>query len=129
MKQLLDTYSAGQRAICKWVNDYTWEIMKKCFPDATKIYMCPITVSCNECTYVKKHININDDKIDPLADSDKTFSSSYFMKEPNEKVESIEARSKDINMERIQDKEEKPLPKNKMTRTSQSIRKKWQHPQ
>ena len=29
------------------------------------------------------------------------------MKEPNESVESIEARLKDINMERIQDKEEK----------------------
>ena len=56
-------YSAGQRAICKWVNEDTWEIMKKFFPDATKIYMCPITVSCNECTYVKNHININDDKI------------------------------------------------------------------
>ena len=92
--------------------------MKKCFPDATKIYMCPITVSCNECTYVQNHININDDKIDPPADSDETFSSSYFLKEPNETVESIEARLKDINMERIQDKGEKSLTKNKMTRTS-----------
>ena len=46
-------YSAGQRPICKWVNENTWEIMKKCFPDATKIHMCPITVSCNECTYVQ----------------------------------------------------------------------------
>ena len=40
------------------------------------------------------------------------------MKEPNETVEIIEARLKDINMERIQDKGEKFLPKNNMTRTS-----------
>ena len=74
-------YSAGQRPICKWVNEDTWEIMKKCFPDATKLYMCPKTVSCNKCTYVQK--NINDDIFYPLADSGKTFSSSYFLKEPN----------------------------------------------
>ena len=73
--------------------------------------MCPITVLCNECTYFQKHININDDKIDPPADSDKTFSSSYFLKEPNETVESIEARLKDINMERIQYKGENTFPK------------------
>ena len=72
-------YSSVQRAICKWVNEDTWEIMKKFFPDATKIYMFPITVSCNECTYVQKHVNENDDKIDPQADSDETFSSSYFV--------------------------------------------------
>ena len=36
-------------------------------------YMYPITVSCNECTYVQKHINKNDDKIDPPADSEQTF--------------------------------------------------------
>ena len=44
--------------------------MKKVFPGATKIYMCPITVSCNECTYVQKHINKNDDKINPPEDSE-----------------------------------------------------------
>ena len=81
--------------------------MKNCFPDATQIYMCQITVSCNECTYVQKHINENDEKIDPPADSEQTFSSSYLMKEFNETVESIEARLNEINMERIQDKGEK----------------------
>ena len=60
---------AGQRTICKWVNEETWERKKNYFPDATQIYMCPITVSCNECTYVQKHINENDEKIDPPADS------------------------------------------------------------
>ena len=45
-------YSAGQHHIYKWVNEDTWEIMKKCLPDATKICMCQKTVSCNECTYV-----------------------------------------------------------------------------
>ena len=60
----------------------------------------------HECTYVQNHINENDDKIDPLADSGETFSSSYFMNEPNETVEIIEAMLKDINMERIQDKGE-----------------------
>ena len=79
--------------------------MKKCFPDATKLYMCPKTVSCNKCTYVQKHIN--DDVFDPLADSDETFASSYFLKEPNETVESIVARLEGINTERIQDKREK----------------------
>ena len=79
--------------------------MEKIFPDATKIYMCQKTVSCNKCTYVQKHIN--DDKIDPPADSEETFSSSYFLKEPNETLESIEARLKDINMDRIQDKGER----------------------
>ena len=41
------------------------------------------------------------------ADSDETFSSLYFLKEPNETVESIEARLKEINAERIQDKGER----------------------
>ena len=76
------------------------------FPDATQRYMCPITISCNECTYVQKHINENDEKIDPPADSEQTFSSSYFMKEPNYTEESIEASLNEINMERIQDKGE-----------------------
>ena len=57
-------------------------------------------------------MNENDDKIDPPSDSEQTFSSSYFMKEPNKTVESIEAKLKDINMEMIQDKGENiPLPK------------------
>ena len=98
--------------------------MNNFFSDATQIYMCPITVSCNECTYVQKHINENDAKIDPPEDSEQTFSSSYFMKEPNETAESIKARLNEINMERIQDKGEKSLPRKKMTRTSKSMRKK-----
>ena len=55
------SYYEGQRAICKWVNEDTWERMKNCFPDAIQIYMCPITVLCKECTYVQKHINENDE--------------------------------------------------------------------
>ena len=78
--------------------------MRKCFPDATEIYVCAKTVSCNKCTYVQKHIN--DDVFDPPADSDETFSTSYFLKEPNETVESIVTRLEDINTERIQDKGE-----------------------
>ena len=83
-------YSDGQHPICKWVNEKTWYIMKKYFPYATKIYVCAKTVSCNKCTYVQKHIN--DYVFDPLADSDETFSSLYFLKEPNETVESIVTR-------------------------------------
>ena len=56
--------------------------------------MCPITVSRNEFTYVKKHKNENDEKIDPPEDSEQTFLSSYFMKEPNETVKIIEAKLK-----------------------------------
>ena len=83
--------------------------MKKCFPDATKIYVCARTVSCDKCTYVQKHIN--DDVFDPLADSNETFSSSHLLKEPYETVEIIVARLEDINMERIQDKGENRFPK------------------
>ena len=102
---------------------------KNRFPDANQINMCPKTVSCKECTYVQKNINENDEKIDPQEDYEKTFQLSYFMKKPNHTLESIEVRLNEINMKRIQDKGEKPLPKNKMTRTSKSMRKKWQHAQ
>ena len=63
--------------------------------------MCPTTVSCKECTYVQKHIDENDEKIDPPADSEQTFLSSYFMKEPKHTVKSIEERLNEITMERI----------------------------
>ena len=71
-------YSAGQRNMCKWVHEDTWERMNKCFPDENQINMCPTTVSCKECTYVQKHVNENDEKIDPPADSEQTFSSFSF---------------------------------------------------
>ena len=76
--------------MCKWVNEDTSKRMKNCFSDSNEINMCPTTVSCNECTYDQNHINENDEKIDPPSDSEQTFSSSYFIKEPNHKVESIE---------------------------------------
>ena len=50
--------------MCKWVNEDTWEMKKNCFRDANQINMRPKTVSCKECTYVQKHINENDEKID-----------------------------------------------------------------
>ena len=68
-------YSADHHPICKWVDEKNWDILKKYFPDATEIYVCEKTVSCNKCTYVQKHIN--DDVFDPPEDSDKTFSSSF----------------------------------------------------
>ena len=73
-------YSADHRPICKWIDEKTWDILKKYFPDTTKIYVCAKNLSCNKCTYVQKHIN--DDVFDPPADSGDTFSSSYFLKEP-----------------------------------------------
>ena len=39
-------YSAGQRNMCKWVNEDTWEMMKNRFPDANQINMRPKNVSC-----------------------------------------------------------------------------------
>ena len=39
-------YSAGQRNMCKWVNEDILEMMKNCFTDANQINMCPKTVSC-----------------------------------------------------------------------------------
>ena len=62
--------------------------------------MCPKTVSCNKCSYVQRHKH--DDIFDPPEDNDETFSSSYFLKEPIETVESIVTRLEDINTERIQ---------------------------
>ena len=90
--------------MCKWVNEDTWEMMNNSFPDENKINMFPKTVSCKECTYVQKHINEYDEKIDPPEDCEQIFQSSYFMTEPNYTVESIELRLIEINMERIQDK-------------------------
>ena len=40
--------------MCKWVNEDTWEMMKKYFPDANQIKKCPKNVSYKECTYVQK---------------------------------------------------------------------------
>ena len=82
-------YYSGKRNMCTWVNDDTWETMKNRFPDANQINKYPKTISCKECTYVQKYKNENDEKIDPPADSEQTFFSSYFMKEPNHTVESI----------------------------------------
>ena len=41
--------------------------------------------------------------MDPPADNDETFSSSYFLKEPIETVKSIVVRLEEINTERIQE--------------------------
>ena len=71
-------YSADHHPICKWVDVKTWNMLKKYFPDATEVYMCPKTVSCNKCSYVSRHIH--DDIFDPPSDNDETFSSSYFLK-------------------------------------------------
>ena len=35
--------------------------------------MCPITVSCNECTYVQKNKNANAKKVDPPVYYEQTF--------------------------------------------------------
>ena len=47
-------YSSGKHNMYTWVNEETWEMTKKCFPDANQINKFPKTVSCKECTYVKK---------------------------------------------------------------------------
>ena len=86
--------------MCKWVDEKTWDILKKYFPDATEVSKCPKTVSCNEFSYVPRHKH--NDIFDPPADNDETFPSSYFLKEPIETVESIVIRLEDINTERIQ---------------------------
>ena len=73
-------------------------MMMNCFPGANQIKKCPKTVSCKECTYVQKDINENDEKIDPPEYSEQTLFLSYFMKEPNHTVESIEVRLNEINL-------------------------------
>ena len=76
--------------MCTWVNEDSWEIMKNCFPDVKPIKKCPNTVLCKECTYVKKYINGNDEKIDSTEDIQHTFFSSYFLENPVFTVEIIE---------------------------------------
>ena len=39
-------YSSGKLNVCTWVNDDTWDTMKKHFPGAKQIKKCPKTVSC-----------------------------------------------------------------------------------
>ena len=90
--------SADHNKNCKWVDEKTWEILNKCFPDATEVSKCPKTVSCNECSYVTRHKH--DDIFDPPTDNEQTFSSSYFLKEPIETVGSIVIRLEEINTER-----------------------------
>ena len=82
-------------------------MIKNCFPDANQINKCPKTVSCKDCKYVQKDKNEKGEKIDSSADSEQTFFSSYFMKETNHMLESIEVRLNEINMERIQNNAEK----------------------
>ena len=122
-------YSSGKHNMCKWVNEDNWKIMKNCFPGANQIKKCPRTVSCKKCTYVQKYKNGKDEMIDPPAYTEQTFYSSYFIKEPNYTVESIEVRLNEINTKRLKNKREKWLLKNKMTRTSELMREKWQHAQ
>ena len=60
--------------MCTWVNENSWEMMKKIFPDAKPIKKCPKTVLCKECTCVQKYINGIDEKIDPTEDIVQFFS-------------------------------------------------------
>ena len=83
-------FSADHHPICKWVDEKTWDRLKKYFPDATEVYKCPKTVSCNECSYVPRHKH--DDIFDPPTHNEETVSSSYFLKEPIETVKSIVIR-------------------------------------
>ena len=71
-------FSSDHHPICKWVDEKTWEILKKYFPDATEVSKCPKTVSCNECSYVPGHKH--DDIFDPPTENEETLSSSYFLK-------------------------------------------------
>ena len=48
-------------------------------------------------------MNEHEDIFDPQKVTKKTFSSSYFLKEPLETVESIVIRLEEINVERIQE--------------------------
>ena len=55
-------------------------MMKNCFPDDKKTNKFPKTVLCKECTYVQKYINDKDEKIDPPADIEQTFSHHILLK-------------------------------------------------
>ena len=65
---------------CKWVDEKTWQILKKYFPDATEVSKCSITISCKECSPVP--MNEHEYIFDPPTVPEKTFSPSYFLKEP-----------------------------------------------
>ena len=70
--------SANHNKNCKWVDEKNWEILKKYFPDATELSKCPITISCKECSQVP--MNEHEDIFDPQTVTEKTFSSSYFLR-------------------------------------------------
>ena len=92
--------------MCTWVNEDSWGMMKTCFPGTKQIKKCQKTVLCEECTYVQKDINKNDEKIDSTKDIEPTFLSSYFLENPVSTVENIEERLNEINLDRVQKKGE-----------------------
>ena len=69
--------------MCTWVNEDTWEMMKNCFPGANQTKKRPKTVSCKECTCLQKYKNGKDEKIDPPADTEQNFFSSYLETSPS----------------------------------------------
>ena len=87
-----------------WVNEYSWGMVKNCFPDTKQIKKCPKVVLCKECTYVQKDINENDKKIDSTEDIEPTFLSSYFLGNPVFTVETIKKGLNEINLDRVQKK-------------------------
>ena len=50
-------YSSSKHIMCTWVNEDTWEIMKKCFPVGNQIKKRPKNVLCKEYTNVQKDKN------------------------------------------------------------------------
>ena len=80
-------------------------MVKTCFLDEKQIIKCPKTTLYKECTYVKKDRNEIEENIDYLPDNEPTFSSSYFNEEPIGNVENTEERLKEMNLHRVQKRE------------------------
>ena len=66
---------------CKWVDEKTWEILKKYFPDATEVSKCPRTISCKECSTVP--MNEHEDIFDPPTVPEKNFLIIIFSERTN----------------------------------------------
>ena len=73
------SYSSFKQKMCTRVNDYSWDMMKNCSPNAKPIKKSPKTGLCKECIYVQKDINENDERTNSTEDIEPTFLSSYFL--------------------------------------------------
>ena len=73
-------YSSSKEIIFPWINEESWEIMQKHFPDAKQVRNAPQKTVCKKCIHVQNEINKIDESFDYPPDNKHTLSALYFMK-------------------------------------------------